>query len=594
MIAVAVFGGFCAAAPAQPLYPNLVPDPPRPLAPSVYDEGDGPRLLLRFDGYVYNAGPGPVEIRGSSPFGPIQDRLMGSVVQRIYNDDGATPDTSTYEDRISPSVLRYETNDGHRHWHLREATRYSLWNSDRTAEVAPNHKIGFCLADIQAVDVWAPVKRYDYTGNLDRCAWLDDAQPDSSGPNAPSTVMGISAGWRDVYGATMPLQWVDVSNVPPGEYWLRTEVNPTGAVIEDPDAPIDLPVFSPHPAVVPGYVAAPVALDHIPANKPSPVVLSHERFGRENDNDVRYKIVEPPEHGVITASGGPVGAGWWRLSQLVYTPDSNYFGPDSFQFVAGDAARLAFPETPQSAAVTMQVGIGGPTALAISGAPAELSAGGSVQLLATVTAGPSPDVEWKVEGVVGGAESTGTITQDGLYRAPDHVHSALGDVVRVSATTTDDVSDHVDILIVPPPPPLPLPEPPLPQTPAPPAAPGPGAPPTAGRPVGATPAPPPRTRPSRRPVAVMKGRRTLLVRVVPPRDGRLAIVVRSAGRRAGGCTVRAVRGVAVTCRIRLAARHAARGPRALRVVGQLRAGRKIVKRWRLAPASRAGRQGGNR
>ena len=48
-----------AGAAAAPAFPDLVADSPgAPSAPTVYDDGGGPRLLIRFDGYVHNRGPG--------------------------------------------------------------------------------------------------------------------------------------------------------------------------------------------------------------------------------------------------------------------------------------------------------------------------------------------------------------------------------------------------------------------------------------------------------------------------------------------------------------------------------------------------------
>jgi hypothetical protein len=39
--------------------------------------------------------------------------------------------------------------------------------------------------------------------------------------------MGISAGYGDVYLRDLPGQWVDVTDLPAGEYLLEVEVNPS-------------------------------------------------------------------------------------------------------------------------------------------------------------------------------------------------------------------------------------------------------------------------------------------------------------------------------------------------------------------------------
>lgn len=37
---------------------------------------------------------------------------------------------------------------------------------------------------------------------------------------------GISVGWADTYGIKLPGQWIDVTNVPDGDYILEVETNP--------------------------------------------------------------------------------------------------------------------------------------------------------------------------------------------------------------------------------------------------------------------------------------------------------------------------------------------------------------------------------
>ncbi|MCA9697946.1 MAG: hypothetical protein KC431_10515, partial [Myxococcales bacterium] len=36
---------------------------------------------------------------------------------------------------------------------------------------------------------------------------------------------GLSLGWSDTYGAALDCQWIDVTDVAPGDYTLRMEVN---------------------------------------------------------------------------------------------------------------------------------------------------------------------------------------------------------------------------------------------------------------------------------------------------------------------------------------------------------------------------------
>lgn len=37
---------------------------------------------------------------------------------------------------------------------------------------------------------------------------------------------GISRGWQDIYDKSLDCQWVDISRVPPGKYYLEVLINP--------------------------------------------------------------------------------------------------------------------------------------------------------------------------------------------------------------------------------------------------------------------------------------------------------------------------------------------------------------------------------
>jgi hypothetical protein len=74
------------------------------------------------------------------------------------------------------------------------------------ALVGAGHKQGFCIEDV-----------YDASGAVVR------GEPGRYGCD----FMGISAGHGDVYARDIPGQWVDVTDLAPGEYVLEVEVNPS-------------------------------------------------------------------------------------------------------------------------------------------------------------------------------------------------------------------------------------------------------------------------------------------------------------------------------------------------------------------------------
>ena len=133
-----------AAVPSGAVLPDLVADPPAFPAIEQYTYPDATQsLLLRFDGYVHNIGPGPLEVRGRTA-AARSSRPRGSTSRRPR----ACRRPTRRPAGKYPRIL-YETQDGHNHFHLQKIARYSLWNQARTAEVAPGQKVGFCLEDTQ-------------------------------------------------------------------------------------------------------------------------------------------------------------------------------------------------------------------------------------------------------------------------------------------------------------------------------------------------------------------------------------------------------------------------------------------------------------
>src|SRR6266571_6405478 len=141
-----------AAAEADPgdLLPDLVADQPtNAQAPVVQQLSDGQNhLLLKFNGSIHNIGAGPLEIRGSNPVNGemtvTEQRIYQQVSPPIYRDDFSRH-----------PILHFENTDGHNHWHLMSAARWSLWNEAGNVQVAPAAKVGFCLEDGEPVDSFA-------------------------------------------------------------------------------------------------------------------------------------------------------------------------------------------------------------------------------------------------------------------------------------------------------------------------------------------------------------------------------------------------------------------------------------------------------
>jgi uncharacterized repeat protein (TIGR01451 family) len=423
--------------PAAEALPDLVSDPPDQQRFEVYsDAATGTdRLLLRFNGYVHNAGPGPLEIIGRTPV----SGTMSTTGQRIYDTTGAF----VREDLTHSPLLIYETADGHNHWHLRAAMRYGLFNDAKSAEVAPAQKVGFCLVDSEHSDAWGPAS----------AAYLLGTFCERNNPTAATVTMGISSGWRDRYASNLAFQWVDVSDVQPGSYWLGAASDPNNAVLESNEGNNGT-AFADTPSVVPGFVAQPVSVTGVVPAQTTQVTLATKSFGGVSVDNRRFKIVVAPSHGTLDQ---PVGTPFAAAS-VGYTPDPGYSGPDSFTYVALDATSQ-FPQTPATAAVTLTTSAT-TASIMISGAPAHLVAGTSLQLTATVVGDP-PAVQWRVNGAVGGTLASGFISSTGLYTAPDT--PPAGGSVTISASSAR-ASSQVSVVIDPKPVPQPAPDPTPPPT----------------------------------------------------------------------------------------------------------------------------------
>jgi hypothetical protein len=129
-------------------------------------DGVGWRRVLRFDTKAANIGS--------------RDLILGVPANH--------PDLYTY----SPC---------HQHHHFDNYARYSLLAGEE--QVAAGHKQAFCLVD------WEP------------WAWPDAGEE----PFYTCFNQGLSLGWSDTYSAGLDCQWIDVTDVAPGEYTLRMEVN---------------------------------------------------------------------------------------------------------------------------------------------------------------------------------------------------------------------------------------------------------------------------------------------------------------------------------------------------------------------------------
>jgi hypothetical protein len=261
-------------------------------------------------------------------------------------------------------------------------------------------KIGFCLWDISRIGSSGPESAV-YNGGGNWCAASGNV---GGGPGATALQMGTSEGWRDVYGFTINLQWIDITNLSPGSYYLAGRADPEG-FIEESDETNNGYAFGVSPSIVPGHVAQDddvlIDVSLVPSVA---IVLGIETFSTSIDEDpddgAQTNVVYPkgtreltvvslPEYGSLKVGGVDVVPGTpLMLSTLTYTPDVAYLGADAFTFSAADSGS-PFPLTPVVATVSITVAENTPPVITNPGA--QLSASGSSAGVAVVLSDANGD-----------------------------------------------------------------------------------------------------------------------------------------------------------------------------------------------------------
>lgn len=167
---------------------------------------------LSFGANVWNGGDGPLVVEGFRRLGePVMDAYQ------YFYEDGANVR------RELVGELEFDAQAGHRHWHFTDFAEYRI-TDDTGQEVARSGKEAFCLAPTDPVDLTLPnanYRPYD-TGLATSCGftgaiWIREI---------------LDVGWGDTYYQGVPGQWIDITDVPNGEYLLEVATNRDGRLQE--------------------------------------------------------------------------------------------------------------------------------------------------------------------------------------------------------------------------------------------------------------------------------------------------------------------------------------------------------------------------
>lgn len=197
-----------------PLLPDLVALPPTDLQITTEKNKGQSRTLLRLSQSFGNIGRGPLQVRrgNSTPSCPGKDKAIG--YQEIYSKSGLL--------RIIPLKECMVYHPQHKHWHVANIARYDLCQIDPVTGgpgkiLASTDKISFCLVDVIRLNP----KQYQgpkYGQRYTSCN---------------TRISGITPGWADVYYYNLYGQWIDITGIKDGTYYLKITMNPKRLFIEE-------------------------------------------------------------------------------------------------------------------------------------------------------------------------------------------------------------------------------------------------------------------------------------------------------------------------------------------------------------------------
>ena len=202
----------------------------------LYIAEGGKELRLRVSNTVANVGTGPLEIQGDGNPCSTEDIEGRRTVQRIYEDDPGHAESLGFfirgedEDFAEPErqagCSRFHPK--HDHWHFDNFARYTLYDEKTGRRAGGSRKVSFCV-----IDTGHPFPE------------LPGSPPDQEGPYYPqdpehpkfptcsaTSIDGLSVGWEDTYGASLPGQGIKVTDLRRGAYCLVMEADPASPALE--------------------------------------------------------------------------------------------------------------------------------------------------------------------------------------------------------------------------------------------------------------------------------------------------------------------------------------------------------------------------
>jgi len=245
---VAAPGSDAAKAPPAPapVYPNVVEEIPSHLG----IQNDHQREWLRFSTTHINLGPGNLQIRGGGQIAPCT--LDGIAYDQCTVATQEILDANGNVALTHPAGVSF-FHPEHNHWHQSGVAEFKLMRGDPVTgtPMALGVKITFCFVDVEFTGITGKEKK-----ELPRTYW-----------ECNGDLQGLAAGWGDEYHQSTPLQELEVTGFPEGDYYLTHEADPDNHWLEGPSATA--------PGELDNFTWVKFHLDRSSGSNPAIVILDH-------------------------------------------------------------------------------------------------------------------------------------------------------------------------------------------------------------------------------------------------------------------------------------------------------------------------------
>src|SRR5688500_4424747 len=200
------------------------------------------RTLLRFGTQVNNQGAGPGSLISATPGSPIPTGApitawvnpdgTQNVLQPIYQYTGSSFTFSHY--RLAGTMTYHQ---GHGHFHYDDYAEYNLRHRNangtpgdyvtRSDGTVVGGKVGFCLLTFSGTFT---------TESGANSSTLPGFNQDGMAPANCGFGQGIRVGRYDQYTSSLEGQWIDVTGVPNGQYFVEIKLDAQNTMLESNDS----------------------------------------------------------------------------------------------------------------------------------------------------------------------------------------------------------------------------------------------------------------------------------------------------------------------------------------------------------------------